>query len=298
MYRFVKNIIKQEDFHLAAIIFSRKIGSFQTDSVDAAKDVVSRYPPRPALPVITSRPLNYPPKFGRARQAWLEGLDTLESVKLGMIDLHPDVFAAPPRVDMLQANVYWQSIYRKVDWRFARTRAEMPGGGRKPWPQKGLGRARHGSIRSPLWKGGGSAHGPRGPRTFFFMLPYFIRVKGLVVAHSVKFAQDDLKIVESLELPTDDPAYLTQLAEYRGWGPSVLFVDGVDVVPRNIALAADQIPGFNLMPYYGVNVFSLLKHDTVVLSLSALEKIEEQLLFALHRTDICDVQKKFKNFWH
>lgn len=65
----------------------------------------------------------------------------------------------------------------------------MPGGGRKPWPQKGMGRARHGSIRSPLFKGGGVAHGPRSPATHFYMLPFYQRVLGLTSTLSIKLAQ-------------------------------------------------------------------------------------------------------------
>src|ERR1700679_1812781 len=101
----------------------------------------------------------------------------------------------------------------------------MPGGGKKPWPQKGTGRARHGSIRSPLFVAGGKSHGPRGPTTHFYMMPLSARVKGLCCALSVKLAQDDLKIVDSLEIPSTDPKYLQELAEERNWGLSILFID-------------------------------------------------------------------------
>jgi len=111
------------------------------------------------------------------------------------------------------------------NWTTLKTRAEMPGGGRKPWPQKGTGRARHGSIRSPIFYNGGKAHGPRGPKTYFNMLPFFLRVKGLCIGLSAKFAQDDVKIVDSLDIPSEDPKYLEDLAAERHWGVSVLFVD-------------------------------------------------------------------------
>lgn len=89
-----------------------------------------------------------------------------------------------------------------------------------------MGRARHGSIRSPIWINGGAAKGPRGPKTYFYMLNLYDRLKGLRATLSMKFAQDDLKIVDSLDgLPTDDPGFLLDLVDKRVWGPSVLFVD-------------------------------------------------------------------------
>lgn len=132
----------------------------------------------------------------------------------------------------------------------------MRGGGRKPWPQKGTGRARHGSIRSPLWKKGGRAHGPRSPTPHFYMLPFFTRVAGLTSTLSVKLAQDDLHIVDNLEIPTSEPSYIEQLIEERNWGPSVLIVDSYDIMPENIALATDQIRHVNLMPVYGEYIYA------------------------------------------
>lgn len=88
-----------------------------------------------------------------------------------------------------------------------------------------MGRARHGSIRSPLWKGGGVVHGPRSPTPHFYMLPFYTRVLGLTTTLSVKLAQDDLHIVDNLDLPSDDPKFMEELVKSRNWGPSVLFVD-------------------------------------------------------------------------
>uniref|UniRef100_T1IQR4 Large ribosomal subunit protein uL4m n=1 Tax=Strigamia maritima TaxID=126957 RepID=T1IQR4_STRMM len=242
---------------------------------------------------ITCRELIRPPKFSQKRYAWVVNLDTIEEKKQGMIDMHPTIWGAFPRLDLLQLNMHWQLLYRRVDWSKLPTRAEMPGGGRKPWPQKGTGRARHGDIRSPLWVGGGLAHGPRGPKPYFYMLPFYTRVKGLISALSCKMAQDDLHIVKSLEIPTDEKNYLENLATERGWNTSVLFVDDTDFMPRNISIASNNIPHFNLMPVYGLNVWSILKHETLVLTLPAVEKIEERILFHLNRLDAVDVQKRF-----
>uniref|UniRef100_A0A1B6MJ38 Large ribosomal subunit protein uL4m n=2 Tax=Graphocephala atropunctata TaxID=36148 RepID=A0A1B6MJ38_9HEMI len=245
-------------------------------------------------PLMLSRQLKHLPKSIKSRPAWVENLDTLEEQKLGLVDLHPEVWAVMPRVDLISQNVHWQRMYKHVSYKWMPTRAERVGGGRKPWPQKGLGRARHGSIRSPLFLNGGRAHGPRGPKSYFYMLPYFTRVLGLTSTLSVKLTQDDVHIVDSLEIPTDEPQYLEDLVSQRGWGVSVLFVDAPDLMPRNIAVACDKLKHMNLMPAYGLNVFSMLKHETLVLTTAAVDHIEEKLLFALHRTDSREKTKKFR----
>jgi large subunit ribosomal protein L4 len=126
------------------------------------------------------------------------------------------------------------------------------------------------------------------------MLPFYTRVHGLISCLSIKLAQDDLHIVNSLEIPTDDPKYVEDLVENRSWGPSVLLVDEMDIMPRNITAATDSILHINLMPAYGLNVYSMLKHDTLVLTTAAVNYIEEKLLYQLHRPDISIVTKKFR----
>lgn len=159
------------------------------------------------------------------RQVWVENVNSIEQRNVNLKELDPEVFAAPPRIDIIHQNVKWQRNYRFVSFAHTKERFEVRGGGRKPWPQKGLGRARHGSIRSPLWRGGGTIHGPRSPTTHFYMLPFYTRVLGLTSALSTKLAQDDLHVVDNLELPTEDPKYLQELIDARQWGPAVLMVD-------------------------------------------------------------------------
>ncbi|KAK9507391.1 hypothetical protein O3M35_007256 [Rhynocoris fuscipes] len=239
------------------------------------------------------RKLKYLNNYEPPRKAWVENLNTPEEKKLGLIDLHPDVFGVMPRIDVIQENIRWQKMYKHVSYAHTKVRAEVQGGGRKPWPQKKTGRARHGSIRSPLFRGGGIIHGPRSPTTYFYMLPFYKRVLGLTSTLSVKHAQDDLHIVDSLEIPTEDPQFLEDLIQERNWGLSVLFIDDADIMPKNITVATDHIKHMSLMPVYGLNVHSMLKHETLVLTLSALEKIEERILFQLHRSDYKQKNGKF-----
>ncbi|XP_066152024.1 large ribosomal subunit protein uL4m [Euwallacea fornicatus] len=243
---------------------------------------------------IEPRKLLFPPKYSKPRQVWLENLDTIDERKLGILELHPDIFAAVPRIDIIHQNIKWQQQYRYVSYAHTKSRFEVRGGGRKPWPQKGLGKARHGSIRSPLFKGGGIAHGPKSPTPHFYMLPFYTRVHGLTSALSVKLAQDDLHIVDSLEIPSEEGDYVQELVKSRLWGPSVLFVDSTDIMPRNITAATDAIKHFNLMPVYGLNVYSMLKHDTLVLTRSAVDVIEEKILTNLHKNDTKTILAKFK----
>ena len=149
----------------------------------------STLPSRPPLPLISSRTLAFPTKYRCPRQLWVSNLDTVEEEKLGLVDVHPDIFAHLPRVDIIHENIRWQRLYGYVSYAHTKVRSEVRGGGRKPRPQKGMGRARHGSIRSPIWKGGGVVHGPRSPTPYFYMLGFWARFDGLRATLSAKLAQ-------------------------------------------------------------------------------------------------------------
>uniref|UniRef100_A0A336M9T7 Large ribosomal subunit protein uL4m n=1 Tax=Culicoides sonorensis TaxID=179676 RepID=A0A336M9T7_CULSO len=228
------------------------------------------------------------------REIWVENVDTPEQKNLEIIELHPEIYATMPRVDIIHENIDWQRKYRFVSYAHTKTRNEVRGGGRKPWPQKGGGRARHGSIRSPLFKGGGVIHGPRSPTTHFYMLPYFTRVLGLTSTLSVKLAQDDLHVIKDLNIPTDEPKFLQDLIKERCWGPSCLFVDDLDIIPENIALAMEDLGHVNFVPVYGLNVYMMLKHETLILTKSAALTIQEKLLQQLNKNDGRAVMKRFR----
>lgn len=243
---------------------------------------------------IPDRDLQFPPKYQKPRQVWVENFDTIDEKKLGIIQLHPDIFATNPRIDIIHQNIRWQRLYRFVSYAHTKIRSEVRGGGRKPWPQKGMGRARHGSIRSPLWRGGGVIHGPRSPTPHFYMLPFYTRVLGLTSMLSIKLAQDDLHVVIDIDIPTDDPKFMEEMIKSRNWGPSVLIVDSSDIMPRNITMATDGIKHVNVMPVYGLNVYSMLKHDTLVLTKSAVDELENKILYHLHKNDIQSKLERFK----
>ncbi|KAI6241637.1 39S ribosomal protein L4, mitochondrial [Aphelenchoides fujianensis] len=221
--------------------------------------------------------------FVRVPESWVTTLSDREAAPVGIINLHPDVFRAPPRMDLLHRNLTWQTNYRNLQLTKQLSRAEMPGGGHKPWPQKKTGRHHAGSIRSPHFTRGGFAHGVRGPRTWFYMLPDAIRLRGLCTALSVKHAQNDLVIVDDFEsLSSPEPQDLMDMAETRNWGYSVLFVDNSMDFAANLIDAAGPLESFNLLPMFGLNCYSIMKHDTLVLSRRCVDAIEETILKRLH----------------
>lgn len=271
-------------FRAALPAWHRPSGSRVLNSLakDAAPPVQSSEPGGSAGlqdPVLRRCELQIP-EHRRPVQAWVESLRGFEQERVGLTELHPDVFATAPRLDILHQVATWQRNFKRISYAKTKTRAEVSGGGRKPWQQKGSGRARHGSIRSPLWRGGGVAHGPRGPTSYYYMLPMKVRAMGLKVALTVKLMQDDLHIVDSLELPTSDPQYLTELAQYRHWGSSVLLVDLThEEMPKNVIAATSRLKSFNLIPAVGLNVYSMLKHQTLVLTLPSIAFLEDKLLW-------------------
>ncbi|KAM4584886.1 large ribosomal subunit protein uL4m [Odontesthes bonariensis] len=212
-------------------------------------------------------------------QTWVETLERTDSEPRGLAQLHPDVFAVQPRLDILHDVETWQRNYKRISHANTKVVSEVRGGGRKPWKQKGSGRARHGSIRSTLWRGGGVSHGPRGPTSYYYMLPMKVRVMGLKVVLSTKMAQDYLHIVDSLNVPTPDSQYLLDLIRHRHWGESVLIVDVGDTFPENILQATANLKTVNIIPAIGLNVHSVLKHEAIVLTLETVKFLEDKLLW-------------------
>lgn len=231
-----------------------------------------------SLPVLRTCKIPVPAHLS-ARTVWLETLNEEEDEPTSLVQLHPDVFDVPPRIDILHQVVTWQRNFKRISYAKTKTRAEVRGGGRKPWAQKGTGRARQGSIRSPLWRGGGVAHGPRGPTSYYYMLPMKLRVLGLKTALTTKLAQNDLHIIDSAEIPSPDPQYLVDLFKRRNWGESVLIVDVNEDMPENILSATVNSKKISLIPAIGMNVYSMLKHDTVLVTIGAVDFLEEKLLW-------------------
>lgn len=218
-----------------------------------------------------SPPTHYAPA---PKQVWLKSLETGE--KLAIVELHDFVFGVRPRIDVVHRVVVWQRAKKRAGTAKVKDRSEVRGGGKKPWRQKGLGKARHGSIRSPIWRGGGVVHGPRGPVSYDYTLPKKIRRLGLRSALSVKLSQGDLHIVDSLQLSSHKTKDFLVLLEKQNW-KSVLFVDGGDV-DETMCRASANLQTVDVLPSRGLNVYSILLRNTLVLTLGAVRMLEEHLL--------------------
>ena len=189
----------------------------------------------------------------------------------GDIELNDAVFGVEPRADILHRVVTWQLWNRRATARPTRERSDVARTGKKFGRQKGSGGARHGDRGAPIFIGGGKAHGAR-KRDFNMSLNKKIRSLGLKMALSTK-AKDGLVVVDSLELKDAKTKALKGHFDKAGWNGKVLVIDG-ESVNEGFARAAGNLPGVNVMPAIGANVYDILKHDTLVLTKDAVEKLE------------------------
>lgn len=189
----------------------------------------------------------------------------------GDVELNKDVFAVEPRADILHRVVTWQLENRRATARPTRERSDIARTGKKFGPQKGSGGARHGDRGAPIFIGGGKAHGAR-KRDFDQSLNKKIRSLGLKMALSSK-AKDGLVVVDSLSLKDAKTKVLKGHFDKAGWNGKVLVIDG-ESVDEGFKKAAGNLPGVNVMPAMGANVYDILNHDTLVLTKEAVEKLE------------------------
>ena len=189
----------------------------------------------------------------------------------GDIELSDAVFGVEPRADILHRVVTWQLENRRGTARATRERSDVARTGKKYGNQKGGGTARHGDRSAPIFIGGGKAHGAR-LRDFEPSLNKKIRALGLKMALTSK-AKDGLVVVDSLELKDAKTKALAETFGKNGWNGKVLVIDG-DSVADGFRLAAGNLPGVNVLPAAGANVYDILKHGTLVLTKAAIEKLE------------------------
>jgi large subunit ribosomal protein L4 len=189
----------------------------------------------------------------------------------GDIELNDAVFGLEPRADILHRVVTWQLENRRGIARATRERSDVARTGKKFGRQKGGGTARHGDRKAPVFIGGGKAHGAR-RREFDVSLNKKVRALGLKMALSSK-AKTGLVVVDTLDLKDAKTKALAANFAKANWGKKVLVIDG-EAVNEGFARAAGNLVGINVLPAIGANVYDILKHDTLVLTRAAVEKLE------------------------
>ncbi|MDP6708809.1 MAG: 50S ribosomal protein L4 [Alphaproteobacteria bacterium] len=199
---------------------------------------------------------------------------TLDDKKAGSIELADEVFGLEPRADILQRVVVWQLAKRRSGTHKTKQRAEIRGTTAKVWRQKGTGRARHGSRKAPIFRGGGVTFGPQ-PRDHAIKLPKKVRALGLKSALSAKQAAGELVVLDEAKLDEPKTRILAGMLDKLGW-KDVLIVGGAEL-DANIVRAARNITGVQLLPSHGANVYDILRRDTLVLTKAAVEQLEARL---------------------
>ncbi|ADK86290.1 ribosomal protein L4/L1e [Desulfarculus baarsii DSM 2075] len=193
--------------------------------------------------------------------------------KVGEIELADEVFAAEVKAHLLHEVVVWQLAKRRAGTACTKTRSEVRGGGRKPWRQKGTGRARVGSRRSPLWRGGGTTHGPK-PRDYDYNVPKKVRKAALKSALSDKLAEEKLMVLRGFGLEAiKTKAFAEVLATFQTQNVLVVTAGPDEVLEKS----ARNIPMVKVLRAEGLNVYDILRYDRLMLLEPAVGRIEEAL---------------------
>ena len=193
--------------------------------------------------------------------------------KVGEVDLKEDIFEVEIKPYLLHEVVVWQRACRRGGNASTKTRGEVAGSGRKPWRQKGTGRARVGSIRTPIWRGGGTTFGPR-PRSYAYALPKKVRRAALKMALSSKLASGQLVVLD--DYPDTGPKTKDFIQVMKNFDlKKVLFITLAG--HKNLELLSRNVPYVQVLPAAGLNVYDILRYDHLVLLSPAVAAIEERL---------------------
>ncbi|MCM3710472.1 50S ribosomal protein L4 [Sporosarcina luteola] len=193
---------------------------------------------------------------------------------VGDIELNEAIFGIEPNEAVLfEALVQQRASLRQGNHK-VKTRAEVAGGGRKPWRQKGTGRARQGSIRSPQWRGGGIVFGPS-QRSYSYKLPKKVRRLALLSALSTKVRDEEIIVLDALTFDAPKTKEFTKVLTDLSIDRKALFVTAD--LDEAVALSARNIPGISVVTANSINVLDLVAHDKLVITKDAVQKIEEVL---------------------
>ncbi|PLR65783.1 50S ribosomal protein L4 [Bacillus sp. UMB0893] len=193
---------------------------------------------------------------------------------VGEIELNDSVFGIEPNQHVLFEAVIMQRASLRQGNHKVKNRSEVRGGGRKPWKQKGTGRARQGSIRSPQWRGGGIVFGPT-PRSYSYKLPKKVRRLAIKSALSSKVQENNVLVLEDLLMNAPKTKEMTSILAGLSVEKKALIVTAD--VNETVTLSARNIPGITVLTANSINVLDVLNHEKLVITKAAVEKVEEVL---------------------
>jgi large subunit ribosomal protein L4 len=194
---------------------------------------------------------------------------------VGEVELADAVFGIEPNNSVLFDAIVMQRASQRQGTAKVKGRSEVAGGGRKPWRQKGTGRARQGSIRSPQWRGGGIVFGPT-PRSYSYKLPKKVRRLAIKSALSSKVLENELLVLEGLAFDAPKTKEMTSVLKGLEINRKALIVTAD--ADENVALSARNIPGVTVITANGVNVLDVVSNDKVIFTKDAVQKLEEVLV--------------------
>ncbi|UAL52442.1 MULTISPECIES: 50S ribosomal protein L4 [Metabacillus] len=193
---------------------------------------------------------------------------------VGEIELNDSVFGIEPNQHVLFEAVIMQRASLRQGNHKVKNRSEVSGGGRKPWRQKGTGRARQGSIRSPQWRGGGIVFGPT-PRSYAYKLPKKVRRLAIKSALSSKVQENNVLVLEDLLMNAPKTKEMTSILTGLSIEKKALIVTAD--VNETVELSARNIPGITVLTANSINVLDVLNHEKLVITKAAVQKVEEVL---------------------
>jgi len=195
----------------------------------------------------------------------------MSGAQIGELELNEAVFGITPNQAVLHQFIKMQLNNRRVGTASTKTRSEVRGGGRKPWRQKGTGRARVGSTRNPLWRKGGVVFGPR-PRDYSYTLPRKVRRLAMKSALSGKVLDNNMIVLDELRFDLPKTKAMLQTVDSLNIDQKALVVVADD---HNVIKSARNIPGVKPLPVDYINVYDLMNYDILLITKDAVARIEE-----------------------
>lgn len=195
--------------------------------------------------------------------------------ELKKIDISDDVFNVEPNFDLLHQVVVSQMSNRRQGTAHTKDRGDVSGGGKKPWRQKGTGRARHGSTRSPIWKGGGVTFGPRSDKNYKRVIPKLMKRKALFMVLSAKLKDNEMKVLDKIELNNHKTKGAIEVLNNF---PEIIKKNTLLILPdtnKSVLLGFRNIPKIELMQAKDLNALDLLSFKNIIIPEASIKVIED-----------------------